>query len=67
MFNTIILMMATGITDGELQMAEPYDDEHLYTIEQCTTEIGVMNAVHYNGKYYFCLDYQEAQWNKLHN
>ena len=66
MLPVFILMMSTGITDGELFEAEPYDDERLYLEEQCNFEADVMNVVHYNNMYYFCLDYQEAAWNQTH-
>lgn len=63
MLSVFILMVSTGITDGELQMAEPFEDEKLFTIEQCETEALVLNTLSGNNSYFFCLDYQEAVWN----
>ena len=36
---TVILMFATGITDGELEMSEVYDDEKLYSMSDCRTPV----------------------------
>ena len=66
MLAVFILMVSTGITDGELQMAEPFDDEKLYTEFHCEIEATVLNVNTADDTYYFCLDYQDAAWNIHH-